>query len=196
MIFEFGRSNAAALAMGLLAFMNDSAAAAQVAQVAQQTAVIIENVRIFNGTSEQLSAPSNVLVVGNLIRTISVAAIADPAATAVTRIQGGGRTLMPGLIDAHTHLMFATVPQQALLVSDIGFVNLAAGRAATDTLMRGFTSVRDLGGPVFGLKRGDRRGARGRTADLAIGRLYLADRRSWRFPPAQRVAGGAGRSPL
>lgn len=60
---------------------------------------------------------------------------------------------MPGLIDAHTHLMFATIPQQALLVSDIGFFNLAAGRGATDTLMRGFTSVRDLGGPVFGLKR-------------------------------------------
>ena len=59
----------------------------------------------------------------------------------------------PGLIDAHTHLMFATVPQLAVLTGDIGFLNLAAGKAATDMLMRGFTSVRDLGGPVFGLKR-------------------------------------------
>ena len=40
----------------------------------------------------------------------------------MTRIAGGGRTLMPGLIDAHTHLMFATVPQLAVLTADIGFV--------------------------------------------------------------------------
>ena len=123
------------------------------AQTPQPTAVIIENVRIFDGTADQLSAPSNVLVVGKVIKTISADPIADPAATSVTRIQGAGRTLMPGLIDAHTHLMFATVPQLAVLTGDIGFLNLAAGKAATDMLMRGFTSVRDLGGPVFGLKR-------------------------------------------
>ncbi len=122
-------------------------------QAPQPTAVIIENVRIFDGTADQLSAPSNVLVVGKVIKTISADPIADPAATSVTRIQGAGRTLMPGLIDAHTHLMFATVPQLAVLTGDIGFLNLAAGKAATDMLMRGFTSVRDLGGPVFGLKR-------------------------------------------
>jgi len=61
---------------------------------------------------------------------------------------------MPGLIDAHTHLMFETLPQTALLTADIEFVTVAAVRAASDMLMRGFTSVRDMGGPVFGLKRG------------------------------------------
>src|SRR5208283_259192 len=79
------------------------------AQPPQQTAVLIENVRIFDGTSEWLSATSNVLVVGNVIKTISNAPIADPPATTVTRIRGGGRTLMPGLIDAHTHIMFETL---------------------------------------------------------------------------------------
>jgi len=150
MAFSFRRNTVSALAMILLVSMWITTAHAQ---GSHQTAVIIENVRIFNGTLDHLSAPSNVLVVGNAIKAISVTTIADPVATLVTRISGGGRTLMPGLIDAHTHLMFATIPQQALLVSDIGFVNLAAGKAATDTLMRGFTSVRDLGGPVFGLKR-------------------------------------------
>jgi imidazolonepropionase-like amidohydrolase len=130
------------------------AAPAADAQAPQPAGVIFENVRIFNGTSDRLSAPSNVLVVGNVIKAISGAPIADPPATPVTRIQGGGRTLMPGLIDAHTHIMFATVPQATLLTADIGFVNIAAGKAATDTLMRGFTSIRDMGGPVFGLKRG------------------------------------------
>ena len=124
------------------------------AQAPQPAGVIFENVRIFNGTSDRLTAPSNVLVVGNVIKTISGTPIADPPATSVTRIQGGGRTLMPGLIDAHTHLMFATVPQLAVLTGDIGFLNVAAVKAAGDMLMRGFTSARDLGGPVFGLKKG------------------------------------------
>jgi imidazolonepropionase-like amidohydrolase len=114
--------------------------------------VIFENVRVFDGLADTLSAPANVLVVDNTIKAISGSAIADPAGTTVTRIAGGGRTLMPGLIDAHTHMMFATVPQLALLTADIGFMHIAAGKGATEMLMRGFTSVRDLGGPVFGLK--------------------------------------------
>jgi imidazolonepropionase-like amidohydrolase len=124
------------------------------AQESQPTGVMFENVRIFDGTSDQLSAPSHVLVVGTVIKTISRAPITVPPGTSVTRMQGGGRTLMPGLIDAHTHIMFSTLPQQALLVSDAGFISVAATKAATDMLMRGFTSIRDMGGPVFGLKRG------------------------------------------
>jgi imidazolonepropionase-like amidohydrolase len=116
------------------------------------SAVIFENVRIFDGLADKLSAPANVLVVGKQIKAISSGPIADPADATIARIAGGGRTLMPGLIDAHTHLMFATVPQIVLLTADIGFVNIAAGKGATDMLMRGFTSARDLGGPVFGLK--------------------------------------------
>ena len=59
----------------------------------------------------------------------------------------------PALIDAHTHLAFATIPQQALLTADPGFVSIVAAKAAGDMLLRGFTSVRDVGGPVLGLKR-------------------------------------------
>ena len=124
------------------------------AQAPQTSAVLFENVRIFDGTADRLSAPSNVLVVGNVIRSISASPIPPPAVNSFTRVQGGGGTLMPGLIDAHVHIMFATVPQAAVLTSDIGFINVAAVKAADDMLMRGFTSVRDLGGPTFGLKRG------------------------------------------
>lgn len=118
------------------------------------TAVLFENVRVFDGTSDSLSPAMNVLVVGNTIQAISADPIAEPTAASLTRIDGAGRTLMPGLIDAHTHLMFATVPELALLTGDIGFVHVAAVRAANDMLLRGFTSVRDMGGPIFGLKRG------------------------------------------
>ena len=39
------------------------------------------------------------------------------------------------------------------LAWDVGYANLVAGAEAADTLLRGFTTVRDMGGPVFGLKR-------------------------------------------
>ena len=123
-------------------------------QVPGQSAVLIEDIRIFNGTSDKLSGSANVLVVGNVIKTISNAPITVAPEMQVVKIKGAGRTLMPGLIDAHTHIMFSTVPQMMVLTSDIGFINVAATKAASDMLMRGFTSVRDLGGPVFGLKRG------------------------------------------
>lgn len=116
-------------------------------------AVLFEDVRVFDGTSPTLSAPSNVLVVGNVIQAVSTSPVTPPAGAEVTRIAGGGRTLMPGLIDAHTHITFATVSQLDVLTADIGFVHAAATREASDMLMRGFTSIRDLGGPAFGLKR-------------------------------------------
>jgi imidazolonepropionase-like amidohydrolase len=124
-----------------------------VAQDQASTGVIFENVRIFNGTADRLSGPSNVLTVGNIIRTISTAPIADPPNMKVQRVRGDGRTLMPGLIDNHWHTMMVRPTPAALLMGDIGHLNLVAGAEATDTLMRGFTTVRDVGGPAFGLKR-------------------------------------------
>lgn len=121
------------------------------AQAQKPSTTLFQDVRIFDGKSGSLSGSQNVLIEGNKIARISASAINAPGATV---INGKGRTLMPGLIDAHTHIMFSTVPQTALLTADIGFVNVAAVKAASDMLMRGFTTARDLGGPIFGLKRG------------------------------------------
>jgi imidazolonepropionase-like amidohydrolase len=137
-----------------LAGLAQAQTASSTTMAAAPDAVLIENVRIFNGSSEQLSAPSHVLVVGNLIKSISKTPIAAPPDAKLTRIDGGGRTLMPGLIDNHTHMMMNSISQLAVMTSDIGYVNIAAGAAAGKMLMRGYTSVRDLGGPVFGLKKG------------------------------------------
>jgi len=112
---------------------------------------LFQNVRIFDGKSGSLSAPSSVLIKGNGIERISTAPIA--AEPGVTVIAGGGRTLMPGLIDAHWHAMLVRPSPADAIAGDVGFNNLVAGAEATDTLMRGFTTVRDMGGPTFGLKR-------------------------------------------
>ena len=115
--------------------------------------ILFENVRIFDGKSEALSASTNVLVRGNTIEKISSDPIPVEGNSAAKVIAGGGRTLMPGLIDAHWHTMLVRPTPTALLVDDVGYLNLMAGAEATDTLMRGFTTVRDVGGPSFGLKR-------------------------------------------
>ena len=116
----------------------------------QPSATLFRNVRVFNGKSVNLTASTSVLVVGNKIAKIG-SDIAVPSNATV--IDGGGRTLMPGLIDAHWHTMMVRPTPAALLMGDIGHLNLVAGAEATDTLMRGFTTVRDVGGPAFGLKR-------------------------------------------
>jgi imidazolonepropionase-like amidohydrolase len=60
---------------------------------------------------------------------------------------------MPGLIDAHWHAMLVRPNPAQALASDVGYLNLLAGSEATATLMRGFTTIRDMGGPSFSLKR-------------------------------------------
>src|SRR6185369_4862963 len=64
-----------------------------------------------------------------------------------------GRVLMPGLIDAHWHAFMAETPQILAMTADPSYLHLLAAHQAEATLMRGFTTIRDMGGPVFGLKR-------------------------------------------
>jgi imidazolonepropionase-like amidohydrolase len=114
---------------------------------------IFENVRIFDGRSGTLAPAANVLVRGNQIERISTTRIPTDGSATTVLIEGGGRTLMPGLIDMHWHTMMVRPTPALLLTADIGYLNLMAGAEATATLMRGFTTVRDMGGPSFGLKR-------------------------------------------
>jgi imidazolonepropionase-like amidohydrolase len=139
--------------MLLVAGLGLSAAVrAQDSTQAGDAATLFENVRIFDGKSTTLSPPSNVLVRGNKIEAISTLPIPADRRADTRTIAGGGRTLMPGLIDNHWHAtMVRVTPAQAF--GDVSYNSLQAGAEATDTLMRGFTTVRDLGGPAFGLKR-------------------------------------------
>jgi imidazolonepropionase-like amidohydrolase len=121
------------------------------AQTPAPAATVFQNVRIFNGKAAQLSGPSHVLVRGNRIERVSSTPIVTDRDTVA--IEGGGRTLMPGLIDVHWHTMLVRPTPATLLAADAGYTNFVAGDEAKDTLLRGFTTVRDVGGPAFGLKR-------------------------------------------
>lgn len=110
---------------------------------------VFRDVRVFDGKSGRLSAPTDVLVRGQRIAAVGSVSPAPGATT----IHGGGRTLMPGLIDAHWHVLLVRPRPEQAIYGDIGYTNLLGAAEATATLMRGFTSVRDMGGPAFGLKR-------------------------------------------
>lgn len=127
---------------------------ARAQQLERSNLTLFQSVRVFDGVKAELSPPTNVLIKGNKIEKISIDPIPTDRRGDTKIIDGKGKTLMPGLIDAHTHIMFATVPQQVALLGDIGYVHVASTKAANDMLMRGFTSIRDVGGPVFGLKKG------------------------------------------
>ena len=121
--------------------------------------VLFEKVRIFDGTSPTLSAPSYVLVEDNKIQAISNEPIAVTAVGDLTVIDGNGRTLMPGLSDAHWHnnlaiTNIAEVINPAITDNEADTIVRANSKSTAEALlMRGFTSVRDMGGNVFWLKK-------------------------------------------
>jgi len=112
--------------------------------------VLFTNVNVFNGTSDALIANGNVLVEGNMIKAVS----ADPIeADGATVIDGGGRTLMPGMIEAHGHVTYASPLVAMMLQQDPNEQAIRSARRAQDYLMAGFTTVRDMGGNAFGVKK-------------------------------------------
>jgi imidazolonepropionase-like amidohydrolase len=122
--------------------------------------LVFRRVRVFPGYGDRLLDPQDVTVDGSTVSDIrphgteSAGPEAPPAEDDdTTVIDGEGRTLMPGLIDAHWHAAFAAVMPTVAMTADPYYVVLVAARQATATLMRGFTTVRDCGGPTFGLKR-------------------------------------------
>jgi imidazolonepropionase-like amidohydrolase len=120
------------------------------AQEADPQVTLFTNVNVFDGVTEKLIRNANVVVTGNVITSVST----EPLAVAGGRvIDGSGRTLMPGLTDAHWHSMFNFWPISKVMTADFGLLSIAASKAARETLMRGFTTVRDVGGNSFPIYR-------------------------------------------
>jgi imidazolonepropionase-like amidohydrolase len=110
--------------------------------------ILFENARLWDGFAEESRPGVSVLVEGETIREVSD----RPISAAATRVNLDGRTLMPGLIDAHVHVVasLANIAANAMLPDAV--VAFRAGRLMHEMLMRGFTTVRDLGGATLGLR--------------------------------------------
>jgi imidazolonepropionase-like amidohydrolase len=126
-------------------------AGAQAAPSGPTPPIMFENFLLFDGTSKTLRGGLRLLVEGNRIKLIATGELTPPDGARV--IDCGERVMMPGLIDAHWHTIFAALPVATLFSADIGYIFLAASAEAERTLMRGFTTVRDVGGPSFALKQ-------------------------------------------
>ena len=142
---------------GFLTGMSVAAAAGMMPQsVLAQAAgaparTLFRQVRLFDGKANALRAGVQILVEGSRIAAIDTTNSAPPEGATV--IDCGDRVLMPGLIDAHWHAVFAALPVNVLVMADPGIIFAAATAEAGRTLMRGFTTVRDLGGPTFSFKQ-------------------------------------------
>ncbi|MEH6584424.1 MAG: amidohydrolase family protein [Halioglobus sp.] len=120
--------------------------------IAQDSPVqtLFTNVHVFDGVNEKRIENANVLVEGNLITAVSTEPLA--AANAVI-IDGGGGTLMPGLIDSHVHLnMYKDGTLVDLQNSTWEEIGARAAAMAKEMLAMGFTTVRDMCGAHGGLK--------------------------------------------
>ncbi len=121
--------------------------------VSESNLTLFKNVSIFDGKSKDLKKNQFVLVRGDKIQKISAKNPVIDASESVMIIDGVGKVLMPGLIDAHWHSMLVGAGLEQILFGDPSLTALIAGKESSKTLMRGFTSVRDMGGSVFGLKK-------------------------------------------
>jgi imidazolonepropionase-like amidohydrolase len=121
------------------------------AQQAPAPTLIITNARLFDGRSERLRDGVEIVIAGNRIAAIRDAS-PRPAESGVRVLDARGRVAIPGLIDAHVHPTIA-VGISALRDHDINYVTLRSGVEARKMLLRGFTTIRDMGGPSFGLKQ-------------------------------------------
>src|ERR1700733_674286 len=149
---KFSRhSSIAATGATLGAFAAGSGSTPAHAAAAPMARVAFTNARLFDGKSEGLLEGLRVVVDGKRIKAVERAEA--PLEADIRLIDCGGRVLMPGLIDAHWHAMLACLPLTVLLTADAGYITLIAADEARKTLMRGFTSVRDMAGPTFSLKR-------------------------------------------
>lgn len=118
--------------------------------------LLLTNLRLFDGETLSMREGVEILIEGERITALPPAGQGPQDAQ---RIDCGGRAVIPGLIDCHWHATLVGVSQLAALTQDVGFIHLMSGREAGATLMRGFTTVRDVGGPAFGLKLAADRGA-------------------------------------
>ncbi|HXC28248.1 MAG TPA: amidohydrolase family protein [Stellaceae bacterium] len=111
-------------------------------------AIIFANAAVLDGTRGERREGHHVLVEGDRIREVSDRPIASAEAEVIDL---AGRTLMPGLIDAHCHAVAVSASLARLADEPITLVTMQASRVLEGMLARGFTTIRDAGGADGGL---------------------------------------------
>jgi imidazolonepropionase-like amidohydrolase len=113
------------------------------------TQYLFRNVQLLDPSKDRLLGGCEVLVEGEVIREVSDRPI---EASGATLVDGGGRTLMPGLIDCHVHVYLSEVNIRNLEHVPLTLMTARAAPLMRGMLDRGFTTVRDTGGADWGIK--------------------------------------------
>lgn len=111
--------------------------------------ILIKNVNVFDGVHEDLQMDVDLLIEDNLIKQIGKGLAADGSKV----IDARGKTLIPGLIDMHWHSAFNSLSVPELMNTDLAYHQLVAAKSNGKALLRGFTTVRDMAGNVFSLRK-------------------------------------------
>ena len=114
--------------------------------------MILRNVRVFDGVSDATTDNADVLVEGSRVVAVSSTPVAGDASEGVVEIDGRGRFLMPGLSDAHVHLMGNANSMADFVQGATGTLYGNTIAEAKRMLLRGFTTVRDMGGDLAPVK--------------------------------------------
>jgi imidazolonepropionase-like amidohydrolase len=109
--------------------------------------ILIKNTRVFDGFNPKLTEHASIVIDGSHVREITQEAVNEENFDKV--IDAGNRVAIPGLIDAHVHLHFTGNPSEELREDEVA---IRSTRFAKEVLLRGFTTVRDALGAVYGLK--------------------------------------------
>jgi imidazolonepropionase-like amidohydrolase len=125
-----------------------------------RTSYLFHNGRLLDPRLDELVEGVEVLVEGDQVKEVWRSDNALPPNRAhkfepidgVTRVDLGGRTLMPGLIDAHVHIFISKLPLAALESMPLTLAAVNASAVMRKMLMRGFTTVRDTAGGDYGMK--------------------------------------------
>ena len=123
---------------------------------AQAGATIIRNARLFDSERARFVPGSTVVIEGERIAEVTQEPRPTPAGATV--IDAGGRALLPGLIDAHVHVVAASHDLVGLAMQPASLVGAEASRIMREMLHRGFTTVRDAAGADAGLQEAQARG--------------------------------------
>jgi imidazolonepropionase-like amidohydrolase len=138
---------------------------------------VIRAARLIDGTGAAPIVNAVVVVTGNKITAVGSNL---PAPTGAKVIDLGDVTLMPGMIDAHVHLLGRQLGEPGWEVSSVrdlnGYLAIRAAGHAEKTLLAGITKVRNVGAPNFddialrqAINEGNARGPRIRAAGHALG---------------------------
>ena len=116
---------------------------------------VLRNVRVFDSLRGEIGAPTQLVIeAGRVAGTLALGQTVDDARV----IDAGGRVALPGLIDAHVHVVAASHDLVGLALQAPSLVTAQASAIMRDMLHRGFTTVRDAAGADFGLQEAQQRG--------------------------------------